>query len=402
MPALNGFSYSGGTAPATAALANALDAHGAKAHHTGRAYSEALLMGLAGGAAFGYFTFAYEGYDPQAALLTRNTFHNYGWDAVTERLGMVQDVVHSTSPDKAQQKLIQTLEEGQVPIVWADVHTLGYETSDHDDMWMMTPMIVSAYEPGGKATVHDRSQAPLVVDASALDAARARVKKDKHRIITIDLPKSPDLEAPVKEALDECLHLFDGNPPVGSGKNFGIPGYRTWAERLTKPGAKGSWAKVFPPGGALFAGLTTAYHFGLLHWKDDTRTADRLLFARFLQEASQILGSASLVQAAEQFQVSGEQWKSLGTTLLPADRPVLGEARDLMDRRHDTFLTHGTEDREKLTRSDDRLAELRGESETALSDPALAAGLLEQLAEAVHALRATEQEAVESLRDALS
>ena len=402
MAKLDGFTYSGGTAPVTAAITNALEGEGARASHTGSAFSEALLMGLSGGAAFGYFTFAYKGYDPQAALLTRNTFHNYGWDTITKRLGAVQDVVHSTSADKARDKLVSTLEEGRVPIVWADVHTLGYETSDYDDMWMMTPLIVGAYEPGGAATIYDRSQAPLIVDAETLDSARAKVKKDKHRLITIDLPAPPDLSAPVKDALRDCLELYDGHPPAGSGKNFGIPGFATWIERLTKSGAKESWAKVFPPGRALFAGLITAYRSGLLHWKNSDRRADRELFAAFLEEAASILNNQALLQAASLFRDSGEKWNSLGMALLPDTVPITSEARELMNRRHDAFLVEGTRAADELARCDERLKELRDESEEALADSALAERLLESTAAAVDELCEAEREALTCLRQAIT
>jgi hypothetical protein len=44
---------------------NFFAARGFTAPHTGEPYSEALLLGVSGGVTFGYFTFHYEGYDPQ-------------------------------------------------------------------------------------------------------------------------------------------------------------------------------------------------------------------------------------------------------------------------------------------------------------------------------------------------
>ena len=46
---------------------------GVKAPHTGKSYSEALLLGVRGGIAFGYFTFEYKGYLAHVALLRRTT-----------------------------------------------------------------------------------------------------------------------------------------------------------------------------------------------------------------------------------------------------------------------------------------------------------------------------------------
>lgn len=97
MPRLDNYPHYGGRFPATTAIANALASQGVQAPRTGKPYTEAMLAGLSGGIALGYFTFAYNGHDPQVNILTRNTFNDYGWDRVTERLGIVQDVVNATT-----------------------------------------------------------------------------------------------------------------------------------------------------------------------------------------------------------------------------------------------------------------------------------------------------------------
>ncbi|HET6595505.1 MAG TPA: hypothetical protein VFG81_07770 [Anaerolineales bacterium] len=48
----------------TGSIHNALALQGVRAPHTGKPYSEALLLGVSGGIAFGYFTFEYKGYLP--------------------------------------------------------------------------------------------------------------------------------------------------------------------------------------------------------------------------------------------------------------------------------------------------------------------------------------------------
>ena len=58
----------------TGSVQNILALQGVKAPHTGRPYSEAFLLGVSGGIAFGYFTFEYKGFLPHLALLPRNTF----------------------------------------------------------------------------------------------------------------------------------------------------------------------------------------------------------------------------------------------------------------------------------------------------------------------------------------
>ena len=78
MPTLENFTQFEGRYWDTAAIRNALDYQGVKAPHTGEPYSEAMLLGISGGVTFGYFTFHYQGYDPQVNLLTRNTFDPMG------------------------------------------------------------------------------------------------------------------------------------------------------------------------------------------------------------------------------------------------------------------------------------------------------------------------------------
>src|SRR5260370_28532952 len=106
----------------TGTLRNAWALRGAKAPHTGQPYSEALLLGVSGGITFGYFTFAYTGELPHAALLTRNTFDAF--DTILERLAPAPEVRHTANAAKAEGQLNAALEAGEAPVAWADVYSL--------------------------------------------------------------------------------------------------------------------------------------------------------------------------------------------------------------------------------------------------------------------------------------
>ncbi|MFW6213145.1 MAG: BtrH N-terminal domain-containing protein [Spirochaetota bacterium] len=400
MPELSSFSNFGGAFPTTSSLANTLATAGFTAPHTGKPYSEALLMGLAGGAAFGYFSFAYKGHDPQANIVTRNTFGSYGWDAAVERLGLEQDVVHSTSASKAQVKLREALESGHAPIVWVDVFSLGYESSDlGEGMWASTPVVVARYEEDG-VTLSDRSSAPIVVSKETFDAARARIKKDKFRLVTVDLPQEPDLTAAVKRGVQDALALYDGDPPQGSGKNWGFGGIDLWQERLSKGGTKESWEKLFPPGRPFFCGLTSAYRYALQFWEDDSRSADRLMFARFLSEAAETTGLEAFAEASDAFSQAGVAWQELGTVLLPGDVEILAHARAALEERDMLFRESGNARIEKLKALDIRIEKMRDEAEQALADPNQCAAVREQIASHLETVGEREAEAVERLRAA--
>ena len=84
----------------------------------------------------GYFSFAYEGYPPQARILTRNTFDP--WDTMLSRLGVAQNIHQTAKPERAVANLVAALEEGTPAIVWADVWGLPTNALAHDrGMWAM-------------------------------------------------------------------------------------------------------------------------------------------------------------------------------------------------------------------------------------------------------------------------
>ena len=85
MPVLDNYSHFTGRHWETGTVCNYLAYQGITAPHTGQPYSEALLLGVSGGVVMGYFTFAYEGYDPHVALLTRNTFDPLKHHALSPR-----------------------------------------------------------------------------------------------------------------------------------------------------------------------------------------------------------------------------------------------------------------------------------------------------------------------------
>lgn len=81
-------------------------------------------------------------------------------------------------------------------------------------------------------------------------------------------------------------------PPKGAANHWGIKAFTYWADLLTKPGQRQSWAKEFPPGTPFYAGVTTTLsHYGVTGIRDN---ADRALYATFLAEAACILAKLDL------------------------------------------------------------------------------------------------------------
>lgn len=130
MPRLENAAQFAGLHWETGSVCNYLAAVGVKAPHTNQPYSEALLMGVSGGAVMGYFSFAYAGYDPHVVILTRNTFDPL--DTLLARLGIVQTVRQTSQGAKAVTNLTDVLEDGTPAIVWADQFLLPYNALPYD------------------------------------------------------------------------------------------------------------------------------------------------------------------------------------------------------------------------------------------------------------------------------
>ena len=204
----------------TGSIQNALAMQGVKAPHTGKPYSEALLLGISGGIAFGYFTFEYKGYLPHVAMLPRNTFSPF--TTILERLGIAQDIQQTNKAEIAERNLTQALESGLFPLVWADQFSLPYnDLSPADMMWNMIPSL--AIETDGQSVAMvDRSSQPFHVSMRELTKARGRVKEDKNKLMTLDAPQTTKLAAAVHKGICQTISLFTEEPPKGGRDNFGF------------------------------------------------------------------------------------------------------------------------------------------------------------------------------------
>ncbi len=76
MPILENYHEFDGLHWQTGYVRNVLAYQGIKAPHTGKPFTEAMLMGIAGGLSAGYFAFEYEGYPPHLHFLTRYPFND--------------------------------------------------------------------------------------------------------------------------------------------------------------------------------------------------------------------------------------------------------------------------------------------------------------------------------------
>lgn len=401
MPILSNYNSFNGRHWETGSVHNYFAGRGVKAPHTGQPYSEAFLLGLSGGIVMGYFVFNYEGYDPMPRILTRNTFDPM--DTLLERLGGVQEIEHTAKADKAVNLLVESLENGVAPIVWADTYSLPYQNSPEllEEMWAMNPLVVYGYdEPAGTVLIADRANVPLTITTAELAAARGRIKKFKNRILNLDPPNVDKLASAVQMSIWACIKLFTERPPKGGKNSFGFAAYRTWADMLVKTKGRRTWAKEFPAGSALYSGLTESFYYTNLFGQRGA--GDRPQYADFLEEAAVLLNRPALAEVGQKFRASGKAWEGLNLALLPDEVEPLRQVRELMIEQDRLFIESGQATLDEQRQIIDQLAAIK--AEVTADFPLDEAGIQQlraNIADNVMAIHDIEFDAVMSLQEAM-
>jgi hypothetical protein len=388
----------------TGSVHNVLAYQGVVVPETGQVISEAMLMGISGGAAFGYFVFDYEGTDPHVSLLSRNTFNPL--DTLLERLAIPQDLYQTADPNKGERNLIEILEGGRPAIVWGDAFGLEYNSlAPEEQNWAMMPIVVYGYE-NGTVSIADRSSQPLFATADELAYVRARVKKDKFRVLALGAPDLQKLQGAIQKGIWQCIALYTEAPPKGGRDNFGFAAYEKWAKMLTNTRNKQSWERMLAPGSRMYAALAGFGHtpgtFGWARTFPSNQVDDRRMYADFLEEAAMILRRPGLKKAGAQFKLSSDAWLDLSEALLPDDVPLLSEAKELLLLRRDLFIEEGDGELETLKAAGARLAEIHALTavEFPMSDEQVVS-MRENLAEHVVKIADIEREAIDLLQAAM-
>jgi len=403
MTIIKHYTQFGGLHYETGPIFNVLAHLGVKAPHTGQSLSEALLMGVSGGATFGYFLFDYKGYAPMLSLLSRNTFDPV--ETLLSRLAIPREVRQTTDASKALANLRQVLDSGQPAIALVDQCTLYNAGAANTDWWAMMPVVVYGLDSEG-VHIADRSHMPNIVSQDRFIKAWGRIKKDKHRLTTLAAPDLTKLRDAVQKGVGQCISLYTEKPPKGAKTNFGFEAYRHWAAMLINTRNPQGWARFFPAGSKHWAAMTgSGMAPGLIGWIYTWGLGggmERGVFAQFLDEAAALLKRPKLKVAADGFRASQNAWLELGQIAMPENVPMCHEARELMRKRHSLFVEHGAQSATERDRVNARLAELRAR---AASDFPLSEGQLTviraAMSEQVMRIHNLEFDAIKTLQGAL-
>ena len=327
-----------GNVPATTALRVLLTAAAARAPHTNQPFTEAMLFGIAGGIGIGVFAFLYEKEDFASFYVAGR--HDWANEvryltSAAERVGAESAVAEQGGAKQAAAALTKALADGQPCIAWLDAATLPYKAMPAFYVGMASHMVVvyDVDESAGVAHVGDLSDEPIELSLDVLAAARGRVKKDRNRLLSIvRTTKVPPLESLVRDGLRACRDGLTGGRAVGNAKtNFSLEALRVWGTRLHGSRDKESWERVFTPGKRLWRGLTSITEY-IEHYGTGGGLS-RPIFAEFLAEAGDALGSEPVRALGRRYAEVGQQWSELADAALPDDVPAMREAKDLLARK---------------------------------------------------------------------
>ncbi len=350
-----GYPLRGGVHPESAAVANVLAFHGVRAG--GAPLSEAMVLGVGGGVGAGYilWEFVAHGTARHLVLGFRNGWQNpAGWtEDVLARLGVPAHVHRTSGAKGAAAALGAALAGGRPAIILPDRYHIGY--------WHLPPhlgghgghTLVAYAEEGGRVHVDDRTLAPLTVDRSTLDVARARVVSYKNLLIEPRPPRDLDLPVAALRAAAVAGLAACAAQLTSTSESFALPAWRKWQRLVTDPRHAKGWPKVFADG----HGLTGA----LLSTWEEIEPAGmsggnlRRLYAEFLLEAAGLLDAPALADVAPAFVAAADAWHEVAEVAFPADVPEFAEIRELTAAVSGGVTAEGDGAADQLAQAGERL-----------------------------------------------
>jgi hypothetical protein len=359
--------------------------------------SEALTFVVGGGLGIGVFQFVYEKEDFASFFVGGG----HRWDdartfldAGARRLGLETRVFESGGARQAAAQLEAATASGPA-IAWVDLAELG--TRGYPAEWSgggYHVLVVYGREDSTEAwLVGDLAADPVAIPADALARARARIAKQRNRLMSVGRAGGEPAEVPAAVA-SGLRATVDGlrNP---RSRNFGLAALADWADRLEGTG-RDSWARAFPRGGRLWNGLTFLHQFVECHGTGGGLL--RPLFAAGLREAADLTGTDGLRDVADRYAALGTSWTDLARAALPDDVPLLREAREIQAANARRYGQGGAASLDENRLATARLGEIGAavSADFPLADSGVA-DLRADLARRVRAIHAAEVAALDEL-----
>ncbi len=398
---ISGFDRLGSKNPESGTFKNALDYMSVVAQHNSEPYSEELLFGIGGGIGCAYFLFEKNGNHPihlGTRIHTRETERPEFLLDTAERIGVPLKVQNSSSASAAASNLKRQLDQGKPVMVSVDPSRLPYLGLNAAINSYYSIIVYGLDEHADQVLISDRCPRPVTVNQEQLRLARETSWSPKYRGVTVELPvQQTDIRRAVTGGIVACCRQM--NEGLGI-TNFGLRGLEKWANVLVSAREKKSWPKIFSPGPTLWTALYSI--FAQIRGRSDTGSANRRYYAKFLDEASEILGNRDLRHAAEQYRKCDAMWEEVANAHLPESVPQFAEARHLTIRRRELFESQGQEAQAEISQIHDRLNAI--DDEVSNSFPMSfqdSRSLLSDLRARILKLRDAEGEALRALDSAI-
>jgi hypothetical protein len=363
---------------------------------SGIAIPEELALVVGGGIGAGAFVFHYPDFSSlylagQHAFDENARFVKSG----LERLGLTVAVAE-TSGAAAAHRNLETALGGGPAIAWCDFVTLATRgISPEMAGGGYHVVVVRAIDtPAGAATIEDL-RAAETVDLVRLAEARARIAKDRNRVVSVAGPASgPDLAAATAFGLRAMVDELR-NP---RSSTFGIGSFERLADRLTSDRGRDARSVVFPRGRRLWVALRSMYEFVETYGTGGGLM--RPMFSRGLEAAVAAGAEPGLSAVAQRYASIGRDWSAFAHAALPGSERLFAEARQALDDRVERFRAGASID--EMRWLNDRLDQLADEADDAfpLSEED-SVDLLADLAARLREIASAERAALDELEAAI-
>ena len=371
--------------------------------------SHALVIG--GGIGLGIFQFHYAAEGVGTFFLAGR----HKWDderAFLEgglrRLGLEPTVTESGSAKAADRQLRDALDTGRPVVAWVDIAVLGTRALpvEWEGGGYHVVVVRTIDDARGVVVIDDLAQLPVEVPFDVFARARARIAKQKHRLLWLgaDVRANVDpdaLRAAERAGLRATVDGFD-HPRT---RQFSLAALADWSTRVRGDG-RDSWATVFPPGERLWSGLASVHESirgyggggGLL----------RSMFGGGLREIAAQSGDDRLAALGRRYGAPAgdpsiaDAWDAVASAALPDDVPALRRTRELQSARATAYRQLGSAALPHLRAAWEESAAIRESMREAFPlTGAGTQGLLAKLAATVDAVASLEQDGLDALRVAI-
>lgn len=397
MPAIATYRQFGGIYPETAALTNSLAAKQIVAPHTGKPFSEAMILGIGGGLGMGYILWEFQEHRMQhnikvLVLAFSNTWQypTKYYEAVCQRLGLKFSIPETGNKKVAAQTLHDALARSTPVVAWVDGASMPYLQLPEAMKGHFGHFVAVCGTEGDDVLIDDLAAQPFKVPADGFAEARARIGSFKNRLLVVEGAAADiNLEAAITQGIAFCAEHLSSD-----SESFSLPAIRKWARLMTDQKNKKGWPVLFKDRRGLYS--TLASLFEAIECQGAPEGL-RGMYSDFLSEAANVVNNPRLKEPAEQYAALAKQWHALAEEALPDTVPQFKRAKQVLRERRNVLLKGGEAWRttQPLT---DELRVIRSECNLnfPLDDQEISA-LFSSLQARLQAIYQAEVEAVKSL-----